>query len=100
MDHVDVRPAKQPKRSRARAPSSPPFCGEALTAQGFLLVAGPAGSLHPLGIRACLDTGFWLCCDMHVPPLSWSSPEQLQEGKMLLVSVLAAEPGTFVAEID
>lgn len=71
-----------------------------LSQEGYVLVEKAEGSKHPLGIRARLDTGFWLCCDMHVPPLSWSAPEQLEQGKTLLVSVLAAEPGALVAEID
>jgi len=65
-----------------------------------MLVRGAEGSLHPLGLRARLDTGFWFCCDMQLPPLSGSTPDRVVPGKTLLVSVLAAAAEKVVAEID
>lgn len=69
-------------------------------ADGWRPMAGAEGSSQPLGLRVCLDTGFMLCCDIHIPPLSWNMPEQLAPGKTMAVTALRAEADTFVAMLD
>lgn len=87
------------RASRVQSPA-PVVRVEAPVEEGYVLVPGPEGSQHHIGLRACLDTGLWMVLDVHVPPRSGSVPEPLPADRSILVSVLAAEPGALVADLD
>lgn len=71
-----------------------------LLEQGFCRVPPAEGSQHACEIRVGLDNGYWMCCDINIPPRSFNTPERLVPGKTLQMYILGAERGVLVAELD
>jgi len=67
---------------------------------GFVDALIAEGSMHACKIRMGMNTPYWLCCDIRVPPSSFNAPELLQEGRSLLISVMNDARGSLSANID
>eukprot|EP00933_Yihiella_yeosuensis_P064787 TRINITY_DN6830_c0_g1_i1.p1 TRINITY_DN6830_c0_g1~~TRINITY_DN6830_c0_g1_i1.p1 ORF type:complete len:1243 (+),score=331.87 TRINITY_DN6830_c0_g1_i1:57-3785(+) len=67
---------------------------------GFCRVPPAEGSTYACEIRVGLDNGYWMCCDIKIPPRSFNTPEQMAENKSLMIHVLDSQKGALSADIN